>query len=102
MKPVSRLVFAALIALCWSGLAVANPTDSSAPVDAPSLSAVTNTHLDLAFESFVAEDGSDQLTGLAGPTRMECSGGAMHGEIEICLVTTDRIASTSPASLAHR
>jgi hypothetical protein len=101
MKPVSRSIFVALIALCWSGLAVANPEDSSPSVDTSDLRAVTNVRLDLAFESFVSEDGADALTGLAGPTTMECSGTAMRGEIETCLVTTDRLASTSPASLAQ-
>ncbi len=102
MKPASRIMFTALIALCCSGLAAANPNEATTSADASELRAVTTAQLDLAFESFVSEDGSSQLTGLAGPTTMECSGGAMHGEIETCLVTTDRIGSTSPASLAHR
>ena len=101
MKSVSRSILVALIALCWSGLAAANPNDSPSSVDASALRAVTNIQLDLAFESFVSEDGRDALTGLAGPTFMECSGTAMRGEIETCLVTTDRLASTSPASIQH-
>ena len=102
MKPLSRFMLTALIALCWSGLAAADPTDASPSVDASALRAVTNIQLDLAFESFVAEDGSPALTGLTGPSSMECSGTAMHGGIETCLVTTDRIANLSPAALAQR
>lgn len=102
MKSVSRFMFAALIALCWSGIAAANPNDSSPSVDAAALRAVTNIQLDLAFESFVSKDDAAALTGLAGPTTMECSDGAMQDGTEICLVMTDRIENPLPAALAHR
>jgi len=102
MKPVTRFIVTALIALCWSGLSAANPNDSSPSVDASALRAVTTVQLDLAFESFVAADAGTGLTGLAGPSSMECSHAASRGGPEVCLVTTDRLASTSPASLAQR
>jgi hypothetical protein len=102
MQLVKRLMFTALIALCWSGVAAANPNDSPLPVDPSAVRAVESVHLDVAFESFVAEGTRNVLTGLAGPSSMECSGSGMHGGIETCLVTTERLAGTMPAALAHR
>ena len=102
MEPVSRVVFTVLIALFLSGLATADPSDSPAPIDPSVLRAFTFVELDLAFESFVSEDGSNQLTGLAGPTLMECSGSTVSDAAETCLVTVDRLTNPSPAALANR
>ena len=102
MKILSRILFIALIALCWTGTAVANADETGPAVDASALRAATNIQLDLAFESFVSQDGGASLNGLAGPSSMVCSRAAMSGGTETCVVTTDQIRTTSPAALAHR
>ena len=102
MQFTGRLLFAALIALCWSGVSAANPNDSSPSVDPSAIRAIASVQLDIAFDSVVSEVTANSLTGLAGPSHMECSGSGMHGGIETCLVTTDRLAGTMPAALAQR
>jgi hypothetical protein len=102
MRFISRLMFTALIALCWSGLAVADPNESMPSLDASAFRAVTNMQLDSAFESFVSQGRGQSIHGLAGPSSMNCSAAAMQGEIETCLVTIQSPMSAVPAALAQR
>ena len=102
MRFTSCLMFTALMALCWSGLAVANPNDKTSSLDASAFRAVTNLQLDSAFESFVSQGRGQSFYGLAGPSSMECSAAAMQGGIETCVVTTQSPMSAVPAALAQR
>jgi len=102
MPSFSRLIFTALIALCWSGLAAASPDDDSRSLDASTLRAITNIQLDAAFESFVSEGRAHVLHGLAGPSTMSCSVAVTPDGIETCLVTTENPTTTVPAALAQR
>ena len=102
MRPLSRILFGVLLALCWSGLATADPHDPSQSLDVSAFRAVTNMQLDAAFERFVSRGGGQSLRGLAGPSSMECTNPAMHGGIETCVVRSSSPAtSTIPAALAQ-
>lgn len=101
MRFISRLIFTALIMLCWSGLAVANITESTPPLDASVFRAVTNMQLDSAFAKFISLGRGQSIQELAGPSSMDCSGAVMLGEIETCLVTIQSPILTYPAALAQ-
>jgi hypothetical protein len=100
MRFTSRLIFAALIALCWSGLAVANPNEPTPSLDTSALRAVTNMQLDSAFERFVSQGRGQTIHGLAGPSSMDCSAALVEDGIETCLVTTQNPVSAVPLSLS--
>lgn len=96
MRPRSRILFAALLALSWSSLASA---DGNQPgqADAP-----TYLELDVAFEQAANEVGRDSLLELPGPTSMDCQQPLTTNDLETCVVT---IAASPhigmPAAIAH-
>ncbi len=101
MRPIVRIFFTALIALCWSGLATADTTEPTAQIEPSAIRALLNIDLDHDFESIVLPDSQQRLPGLAGPSSMDCSGAESNGGIETCLVTTTTMASTVPAALTQ-
>lgn len=102
MRPLSRILFGVFIAISWSGAAAANPHSPSQTLEPSAFRAVTHLQLDLAFERFVLLGQAETLLGLAGPSSMDCTRAATHDGIETCVVTTDGIAASMPAALAHR
>lgn len=102
MRPLSRILFGVFLAICWSGIATADPQESTQPLDRSAFRAVTNLQLDLAFEQFVSLEATGTLQSLAGPSSMECTRAATHDGIENCVVTTIRLAASMPAALAQR
>ena len=101
MQLISKTMFTVLLALCWSGLAVADPNAANPTFDDADLSAVTNMQLDHVFETFATLGNRESLRGLAGPSSMDCSNVAMEDGIETCIVTTQGPTHSMPAALAH-
>lgn len=101
MRPLLRILFCALLALGWSGLAAAGPHGQTQPLDSSAFRAMTQLHLDIAFERFVSRRGSARLYGLAGPSSMDCTNAAMNDGIETCVVTTRGPIASMPAALAQ-
>ena len=102
MRPLSRILFGVFLAICWSGVATADPQEPTQSLDPSAFRSVTNLQLDLAFERFVSLEAIGALQGLAGPSSMECTSAATHDGIENCIVTTIRLAASMPAALAQR
>lgn len=102
MRPIRRILFGVSLALCWSGVAIADPDDPTQSPNPSSFQAVTHLKLDTAFERFVLQGIRQPLFSLAGPSSMHCTKATMHGGIETCTVTTSRRSTSVPAALAQR
>ncbi len=101
MRPTSRILFGAFIALCWSGLATANPPDPTTSLDPSVFREVSNIQLDSAFEEFVSQDSGRSIRGLSGPSSMDCDDARTKADIETCVVTTRAPRNPAPAALAQ-
>ena len=102
MRPISKILFMALIALCWSSLASADPQNQGQSLDASRFAAVTNLQLDMVFERFATLGSNPGFHGLTGPTAMDCSNDAIRAGLETCVVTSSGPAPSMPAALAQR
>lgn len=103
MRPLSGFVLAALLALGWTSLAEAEDQASRSTLD-PSLRAgLSGMELDIPFEKAVSPDiqGALLRLQLSGPTRMSCENSATPDAFETCVVMTDGIVASAPASLAR-
>lgn len=101
MRPIPRILFMALIALCWSSLASADPQDQGQSLDASRFAAVTNLQLDMVFERFATLGSNPRFHGLMGPTTMDCSSDAIQAGLETCVVTSTGPSLSMPAALAQ-
>lgn len=100
MRPLSRFVLVAALALGWSSLASAGTPDGDPSIDPSHFSMVADVELDSAFESAMGSDIS-ALYALGGPSTMDCKAAVRRGELETCVVRADGDASTVPAALAQ-
>jgi hypothetical protein len=101
MRPTPNIILGALLALCWSGLATANPLDPAQPLDPAVLRAMTNMQLDSAFERFVSQGNHQAIYRLSGPSSMTCESSGMLDGIETCVVTTVAYSKSTRAALAQ-
>ncbi len=104
MQPIFRFLLTALFAMSWTGLAVADTTDSADSLDPSVLRAITNMQLDSVFEETLAtktKEDRRSLHSLAGPTSMDCTNSVMRDGIETCVVSTHGNAVAVPAALAQ-
>ncbi len=97
MRPHSRLIVIALLALVWTGVASAESPESLAP---DALAAIAELELDSAFEQATRPGDSARTPQLAGPTTMACKGELAREADETCTVRTDRLMAAMPAALA--
>ena len=102
MRPLSHLVFSALLALSWTSLASAETPTNSSSLEANAFEAVSGIQLDDAFEKSTARNSKDSLLALAGPTSMDCRNAATRSEFETCVVTAEgKPQATVPTALAQ-
>lgn len=101
MQAQFRILFGVLFALCWSGIATADPLDPDQSLDPAAFRAVTTTRLDVAFEQFVTRGSGQSLGGLAGPSSMNCTRAKMGDGTETCVVTAKSPSPSRPAALAR-
>lgn len=102
MRPLTRIFFGVLLALCCSGLAVADPHDPTQSLDSSTIRRLTLVQLDTAFERSASEGSGMSLYGLGGPSSMDCTSSPLQAGIETCVVTTRRRATSMPAALTQR
>ena len=96
MRPRSRILFTALLALSWSGLALADENQPG-QADAP-----THLELDVAFEQAANEVGRESLLERPGPTSMDCQHPLTPNDLETCVVTIAASPHVGmPAAIAH-
>ena len=81
MRPLSLVFLPALLALSWSGLALADSHTADPAVDG------MQRELDVAIERAADDVGLDALFVLAGPTSMQCDPSRATDALETCIVT---------------
>lgn len=101
MRSLFRIFSGVLLALCCSGLAAADPPGPTQSLDSSMVRTVTNMQLDVAFEKFAYQSRVGSMYGLAGPSSMDCMNNMNRDGIEICVVTTRRHETSTPAALAQ-
>ena len=101
MRPIPKILFMALMALCWSSLASADPQNQGQSLDSSQFAAVTSLQLDMAFERFATLGSKPGFQGLMGPTTMDCSSDAIQAGLETCVVTSSGPSLSMPAALAQ-
>jgi hypothetical protein len=101
MRLTPRILFGALLALCWSGLATANPRDPTESLDPSVFRALTNMQLDAAFETVVSQGSDQTIYRLCGPSSMTCEADGTSDGIETCVVTTIVPSKSMPAARAN-
>jgi hypothetical protein len=104
MRFTSRILFGTFIALCWTGLAHADPSDTDQGLDPSVLRAVMNMQLDSAFEGVITQSNRQAINGLAGPSSMDCTNSVVATSIETCVVTAVHAVTevnAMPAALAQ-
>ena len=101
MRPTSQILLAALLALCWSGLAAANQNEPVPSLDPSAFRAIMNMQLDSDVEKVALEGDRQVIHGLAGPSSMDCSHGLTKDDIETCVVTTPGPRTVMPTALAQ-
>ena len=97
MKFTAQIFLTALFALGLSGVAAAESPVSTGNVSANTFEATTHDQLDAAFEHFTSESTLD-LSGLAGPTSMDCANTPKES-LETCVVRL--IGRPLPSALAQ-
>ena len=102
MRPLSRFFLGALLATVWAGIAVAETPATDSTLDTMALAAVTDLHLDDAFERSTYQDSDRFMARLGRPTTMDCDAGSEPQGPEICTVTAPEHDSVVPAALAQR
>jgi len=100
MRPMTRVFFAALLALAWTTAASAETPETNSSIEPGDFALVTELRLENAFEK--SAQANDKLFhALAGPTTMNCSHATTISELETCVVTAEGTpASAVPAALA--
>ncbi len=99
MKFTAHIFLTAVFGLGLSSVAAAESPVSIGNVSANTFEAFTHDQLDAAFENFTSQ-GTLDLSGLAGPTSMDCAGSARAKEsLETCVVRL--IGIPLPAALAQ-
>ena len=101
MRPTLKIIVGALLAFCWSNLAIADPPDPTEPLDPAVLRAISNMQLDATFERFVSQGRDRAIYHLSGPSWMTCESAGMLDGIETCVVTTIDASKSTPAALAQ-
>lgn len=97
MKFTAHIFLTSLFAVGLSSAAAAETPVSIGNVNASTFEAITHDRLDEAFENFTSQ-GSLDLSGLAGPTSMDCVNTA-NENLETCFVRL--IGHDLPETLAH-
>ena len=92
-----HIILTALLALGWSSVAAAESPTFTGSVSTISFEATTHDQLDAAFENLTSQNTLD-LSGLAGPTSMDCADSAKES-LETCVVRL--IGNPLPAALAQ-
>ena len=101
MRFTSRILCGTFIALCWTGLAHADPSDTNQRLEPSVLRAVMDMQLDSAFEGVITQSNRQAINGLAGPSSMDCTNSVVATSIETCVVTTVGVVNAMPAALAQ-
>ena len=99
MRFTSRILCGTFIALCWTGLAHADPSDTNQRLEPSVLRAVMDMQLDSAFEGVITQSNRQAINMLAGPSSMDCTSSAVAAGIETCVVTT--VSAVNAVTAVH-
>jgi hypothetical protein len=104
MRLISRIIVGTLIAFTWTSLASAETTTTQSSIEPGEFAHATEMRLDDEFEKTVSRASEVVLSGLSGPSSMNCSHAVTMTELETCVVTAEGMPRlAAPAALAqHR
>ena len=101
MRPITRVFFAALLALAGTTAAYAETSETHPSIEPGAFAHVTELQLENAFEKTAGQADDSLFQALAGPTTMNCSYATTISELETCVVTAEGTpAAAVPAALA--
>ncbi len=103
MRPPFRFgltILTAFTALALTGSASANNVDPAQPLDSSASNAITRVEIDAAFNDANARIDERVNALLSISTTMYCASDHNSG-FETCVVRTEALPSSVPASLAH-
>jgi len=96
---MTRVFFAALLALAWTTAASAETPETNPSIEPGDFALMTELRLENAFEK--STQSNELFNALAGPTTMNCSHATTISELETCVVTAEGTpVSAVPAALA--
>ena len=101
---MSRIILGTLITFTCTSLASAETTTTQPSMGRGEFAHATEMRLDDEFEKTVSRASEVVLSGLSGPSSMNCSHAVTMTELETCVVTAEgmpRLAAPAPAALAQ-
>ena len=104
MRLISRIILGTLITFTCTSLASAETTTTQPSIERGEFAHATEMRLDDEFEKTVSRASEVVLSGLSGPSSMNCSHAVTMTELETCVVTAEgmpRLAAPAPAALAQ-